>query len=68
MKILVADDDTTLREELAGLLREDGHAIVTALVDRVRRLVHHLSPSRYSERHTWLRAGDDVLHALGIEL
>ena len=29
MKILVADDDTTLREELAGLLREDGHAIVT---------------------------------------
>jgi CheY-like chemotaxis protein len=29
MKILVADDDPTLREELAGLLREDGHAIVT---------------------------------------
>ena len=30
MRILVADDDTTLREELAALLREDGHAIVTA--------------------------------------
>ena len=30
MKILVADDDTTLREELAGLLREDGHQIITA--------------------------------------
>jgi len=30
MKILVADDDKTLREELAVLLREDGHAILTA--------------------------------------
>lgn len=30
MKILVADDDQTLREELAGLLREDGHVVVTA--------------------------------------
>jgi len=30
MKILVADDDPTLRRELAELLREDGHAIVTA--------------------------------------
>jgi len=30
MKILVADDDPTLRGELAELLREDGHAIVTA--------------------------------------
>jgi FixJ family two-component response regulator len=30
MKILVADDDPTLREELASLLREDGHAITTA--------------------------------------
>lgn len=29
MKILVADDDTTLRNELAGLLREDGHEVVT---------------------------------------
>jgi FixJ family two-component response regulator len=30
MKILVADDDRTLREELASLLREDGHEIVMA--------------------------------------
>jgi len=30
MKILVADDDKTLREELAALLHEDGHAIVAA--------------------------------------
>lgn len=30
MKILVADDDTTLRSELASLLREDGHEVVTA--------------------------------------
>jgi FixJ family two-component response regulator len=30
MKILVADDDPTLREELASLLREDGHVVVTA--------------------------------------
>jgi FixJ family two-component response regulator len=29
MKILVADDDTTLREELTALLRDDGHEIVT---------------------------------------
>ncbi len=30
MKILVADDDPTLRGELAGLLREDGHSVDTA--------------------------------------
>src|SRR5207247_8707112 len=30
MKILVADDDKTRREGLAALLRQDGHAIVTA--------------------------------------
>src|SRR2546428_10379689 len=30
MKILVADDDRILREELAALWREAGHAIVTA--------------------------------------
>src|SRR5437867_2227116 len=30
MKILVADDDETLRGELAGILREDGHAVVVA--------------------------------------
>jgi DNA-binding response OmpR family regulator len=30
MKILVADDDETLRTELAGILREDGHEVVTA--------------------------------------
>ncbi len=30
MKILVADDDATLRDELAGLLSEDGHEVVTA--------------------------------------
>jgi len=30
VKILVADDDTTLRSELASLLREDGHEVVTA--------------------------------------
>jgi FixJ family two-component response regulator len=30
MKILVADDDRTLREELASLLREDGHEVVMA--------------------------------------
>ena len=30
MKILVADDDPTLRNELASLLREDGHVVVTA--------------------------------------
>lgn len=30
MKILVADDDATLRDELAGLLREDGHEVATA--------------------------------------
>jgi len=29
MRILVADDDTTLRNELAGLLRDDGHEVVT---------------------------------------
>lgn len=31
MKILVADDDLTLREELAGLLRDDGHLVVMAV-------------------------------------
>ena len=30
MKILVADDDSTLRDELAGLLREDGHEVASA--------------------------------------
>lgn len=30
MKILVADDDLTLREALASLLREEGHEVVTA--------------------------------------
>jgi len=30
MKILVADDDPTLREELAALLHDDGHQITTA--------------------------------------
>src|SRR5713226_9298200 len=30
MKLLVADDDLTLREELAGLLREDEHEVITA--------------------------------------
>lgn len=30
MKLLVADDDRTLREELASLLREDGHEVATA--------------------------------------
>lgn len=30
MKILVADDDSTLREELACLLRDDGHEVATA--------------------------------------
>ncbi len=30
MKILVADDDETLRNELAGILREDGHEVVGA--------------------------------------
>ncbi len=30
MKILIADDDTVLRSELAGLLREDGHEVVGA--------------------------------------
>jgi len=30
MKILVADDDAVLRNELAGLLREDGHDVVGA--------------------------------------
>ncbi len=29
MRILVADDDATLRNELAGLLRDDGHEVVT---------------------------------------
>src|SRR2546425_3015002 len=30
MKILIADDDSVLRSELAGLLREDGHDVVGA--------------------------------------
>src|SRR2546425_3641720 len=30
MKILIADDDSVLRSELAGLLREDGHEVVGA--------------------------------------
>lgn len=30
MKILIADDDPVLRSELAGLLREDGHDVVSA--------------------------------------
>jgi CheY-like chemotaxis protein len=30
MKILIADDDADLRNELAGLLREDGHEVVSA--------------------------------------
>lgn len=30
MKILIADDDEVLRSELAGLLREDGHDVVSA--------------------------------------
>ena len=30
MKILIADDDSVLRAELAGLLREDGHDVVGA--------------------------------------
>src|SRR5207247_1895383 len=30
MKILIADDDATLRNELAGLLREEGHEVVGA--------------------------------------
>ena len=30
MKILIADDDSVLRAELAGLLREDGHGVVGA--------------------------------------
>ncbi len=30
MKILIADDDAILRNELAGLLREDGHDVVGA--------------------------------------
>lgn len=30
MKILVADDDATLRSELASLLREDGHEVIPA--------------------------------------
>lgn len=30
MKILIADDDTILRNELAELLREDGHDVVGA--------------------------------------
>ena len=30
MKLLVADDDPTLREELAALLREDEHEVITA--------------------------------------
>src|SRR5438034_1363816 len=38
MKILVADDDATLRDELAGLLSEDGHEVVTA-ADGARALL-----------------------------
>ncbi len=30
MKILIADDDSVLRAELAGLLRDDGHDVVGA--------------------------------------
>jgi CheY-like chemotaxis protein len=30
MRILIADDDTTLREQLSELLREDGHGVVAA--------------------------------------
>ena len=30
MKILIADDDSILRNELADLLREDGHDVVGA--------------------------------------
>src|SRR5437879_13851703 len=30
MRILIADDDETLRSELAGILREDGHEVVGA--------------------------------------
>ena len=30
MRILIADDDETLRSELAGILREDGHEVVAA--------------------------------------
>src|SRR5713226_8642575 len=30
MKLLVADDNTTLREELAALLRDDEHEVITA--------------------------------------
>src|SRR3989442_12448028 len=30
MRILIADDDETLRSELAGILHEDGHEVVAA--------------------------------------
>ena len=30
MRILIADDDETLRSELAGILLEDGHEVVAA--------------------------------------
>jgi DNA-binding response OmpR family regulator len=68
MKILVADDDAVLRNELAGLLREDGHHAVRAsdggealrLVERESfdaALLHLSMPKAY---------GLEVLHRLRV--
>jgi len=68
MKILIADDDAILRNELAGLLREDGHDVVGASDGGAAlRLVEHESfDAALLDLKMPKASGLEVLHRLRV--
>src|SRR5205807_2260842 len=68
MKLLVADDDSILREELAGLLREDEHEVVTAAdgAEAIRIVERESFEAALLDLRMPKATGLEVLHRLQI--
>ena len=68
MKLLVADDDSILREELAGLLREDEHEVVTAAdgAEAIRIVERESFEAALLDLRMPKATGLEVLHRLRI--
>jgi len=68
MKILIADDDATLRNELAGLLREEGHEVVGASDggEALRLIERESFDAALLDLKMPKASGMDVLHRLRV--
>src|SRR5213592_5192935 len=68
MRILIADDDETLRSELAGILLEDGHEVVAAADggEALRAVEQESFDAALLDLKMPKASGMDVLHRLRV--